>query len=58
MKFNNTLAEKVLKLSALCKECGDGTLAAFTRRITGESDQTLIGGDNIYKAVCRYHLTH
>ena len=51
-------AEKVLKLSALCKECGDGTLAAFTRRITSESDQTLVGGDNIYKAVCRYHLTH
>jgi len=49
-------AEKITKLSALCKKCGDGTLAHFTKRITNDSQTTLVGSDDIYEAVCRKHF--
>jgi thymidine kinase len=49
-------AEKVTKLSALCKRCGDGTLAHFSKRITKEDKITLIGSNEIYEAVCRKHF--
>jgi thymidine kinase len=49
-------AEKVTKLSALCKKCGDGTLAHFTKRITNDNQTTLVGSDDIYEAVCRKHF--
>jgi thymidine kinase len=42
-------------LSALCKKCGDGTLAHFTNRITNDDETTLVGSDDIYQAVCRAH---
>ena len=48
-------AEKITKLNALCKKCGDGTLAHFTKRITTDSQTTLVGSDDIYEAVCRKH---
>ena len=48
-------AEKITKLSALCKKCGDGTLAHFTKRITNDSEKTLVGSSDIYEAVCRKH---
>jgi len=48
-------AEKVTKLSALCKKCGDGTLAHFTKRKTENNEKTLVGSDDIYEAVCRKH---
>jgi thymidine kinase len=48
-------ADKITKLSALCKKCGDGTLAHFTKRITNNNETTLIGSDDIYEAVCRKH---
>jgi thymidine kinase len=50
-------AEKITKLSALCKKCGDGTLAHFTKRITKDSQTTLVGSDDIYEAVCRKHYS-
>ena len=49
-------AEKITKLSALCKRCGDGTLAHFTKRITKNDEKTLVGSDDIYEAVCRKHF--
>ena len=49
-------AEKITKLNALCKKCGDGTLAHFTKRITNEMDKTIIGSDDVYEAVCRKHF--
>jgi thymidine kinase len=49
-------AEKVTKLSALCKKCGNGTLAHFTKRITNDSQTTLVGSNNVYEAVCRKHF--
>ena len=46
-------AESVVKLSALCKKCGNE--AHFTKRITNAIDQVHIGGADDYIAVCRYH---
>lgn len=49
-------AEKVVKLSALCKRCCDGTLANFTMRITKDKNQTVVGSADVYEAVCRKHF--
>jgi thymidine kinase len=40
------------KLHAICKICKDGTPAAFSKRITSETGQEVIGSDN-YIPVCR-----
>ena len=49
-------ADKVTKLNSLCKKCGNGNLAHFTKRtILTNSDVTLVGSDEIYEAVCRNH---
>ena len=48
-------AEKITKLSALCKKCGDGNHAHFTKRIINKEEKTIIGSDDIYEAVCRKH---
>jgi len=40
------------KLHAICKKCKDGTPASFSKRITTETDQEVIGSDN-YIPVCR-----
>ena len=49
-------ATKVTKLSALCLECKDGTLAPFTKRIVQDSSKVLVGGSDMYSAVCLKHL--
>ena len=52
-------AEKVVKLKALCKRCGDGTEASFTKRTVADEEQTRVGADDVYEAVCRKHfLSH
>ena len=48
-------SEKVTKLTALCKQCGDGTEACFSKRIVNDNTRELIGSDGIYEAVCRKH---
>lgn len=48
-------ADSLTQLSAYCKKCGDGTLANFTKRITNDSDVTIVGTSNEYEAVCRKH---
>lgn len=50
------LADEVTKLHALCKDCNDGTLASFSKRITDDQSQELVGAEDSYKAVCRKHL--
>jgi len=40
------------KLRALCAKCRDGTPAPFTKRITSENEQVVIGSDN-YIPLCR-----
>jgi len=49
-------ADTVMKLTALCKSCGDGTPALFTKRIINSSDIKLVGGEESYQAVCRKHF--
>lgn len=57
-------ADKYDKLYAFCKLCNDGTHAPFTKRIIASSDHTsdqlsdqiMIGAENEYIAVCRFHL--
>ncbi|KAG9394174.1 Thymidine kinase [Carpediemonas membranifera] len=44
-------AEHVTKLSAVCHICGRN--APFSRRITADTDVEVIGGADMYVAVCR-----
>jgi len=48
-------SEKVTKLTALCKQCGDGTEACFSKRIIKNKERELVGSNGIYEAVCRKH---
>ena len=50
------LACDVTKLSALCMHCNDGTPGPFTKRIVDDKTLELIGGSDMYEAVCRNHL--
>jgi thymidine kinase len=47
-------AEEVEHLTALCAVCCDGTPAPFTKRITEQTQQILIGAKE-YMPVCRKH---
>ena len=49
-------SDKITKLSALCKRCGNGTLAHFSKRITDNNEKTLVGSNDLYEAVCRKHF--
>ena len=46
-------SESVIKLTALCKICNDGTKAAFTKRTSKSDDLILIGSEESYLPVCR-----
>ena len=46
------LCDKVTKLTSLCSMCKNGTLGIFSKRITCEQTQTIVGFDN-YIPVCR-----
>jgi len=49
-------AEQITKLSAFCKLCNDGTPGDFSKRIENTlNQQTIVGNDNYYVAVCRKH---
>lgn len=50
------LADDVCTLYAFCKDCGDGTRAAFTMRKGTETETEIVGGAELYRAVCRRHL--
>jgi thymidine kinase len=51
------IACEVIKLSALCSRCKDGTPGPFTKRIVNDQNQELIGGSDAYISTCRFHLT-
>jgi len=52
------MAENVEMLTAFCKKCNDGTLAHFTKRIiVDKHTQTLVGSDDLYIPVCRFHYS-
>jgi thymidine kinase len=44
--------DKVTKLTSFCSICKNGTLGIFSKRITEEVTQTIVGSDN-YLPVCR-----
>lgn len=46
------LCDKVTKLLSLCSICKNGTPGIFSKRITEETIQTIVGSDN-YIPVCR-----
>jgi thymidine kinase len=46
------LCDKVTKLTSLCSICKDGTPGIFSKRISGETEQTVVGSTN-YIPVCR-----
>jgi thymidine kinase len=50
------LASEVTKLSALCMVCNNGNPGPFTQRKVADRTLELIGGSDMYSAVCRKHL--
>ena len=50
------LASEVTKLSALCMVCNNGNPGPFTQRKVADLTLELIGGSDMYSAVCRKHL--
>ena len=50
------LCDNVEKIKSLCAECGDGTPALFTHRITQSSTQIQVGAEGTYKPLCRKHF--
>ena len=44
--------DRIVKLTALCKRCKDGTVALFSHRLSGGNEQKNIGADN-YQPLCR-----
>jgi thymidine kinase len=49
-------AEEVIRLSALCTRCRDGTKAIYSRRIQGTEEAVQIGATESYEPVCRRHF--
>jgi thymidine kinase len=51
------ICTNVTKLSALCKQCGDGTPAVYSKKMEEHGDsQVDVGGSEKYTAVCLRHL--
>jgi thymidine kinase len=46
------ICDKITKMTSLCSLCKDGTAGIFSKRITSEKEQTVVGSDN-YIPVCR-----
>lgn len=46
------LCDKITKITSLCSICKNGTPGIFSKRLTNQKEQTLIGSDN-YIPVCR-----
>ena len=49
------MADHVEKKSALCMECKDGTLASFSKRLISSNIRNLVGHQDKYIPVCRFH---
>lgn len=50
------LADSIEKKTALCRRCGDGTSAIFTRALAAKEGQVAVGGSDMYEPVCRKHF--
>ena len=49
-------ADSIEKKTALCRHCGDGTPAIFTKALAAKSVQVAVGGADLYEPVCRRHF--
>jgi thymidine kinase len=49
------MADSVEFLKAFCVYCKNGQLASFTKRHTQNNSQILVGSNETYSPVCRYH---
>lgn len=49
------LCDKITKLTAMCKMCGDGTPAIFTHRKNLDTCVIQVGEADTYEALCRQH---
>lgn len=47
------LADRVYRLTALCRRCADGTPGLFSYRREYSDQQVVVGGSNCYEALCR-----
>ncbi len=45
--------DRLIYTQAYCSSCKDGTHASFTKRITDEKGQKVVGDEKKYAAVCR-----
>jgi thymidine kinase len=52
-----THADSIEKKTALCRHCGDGTPAIFTRALVAHDAQVAVGGADMYEPVCRRHYS-
>lgn len=52
------MADEIIKLTAYCVYCKDGTAASFTKKETGHSHNSniLVGAKDLYSPVCRKHF--
>jgi thymidine kinase len=50
------LCDNVEKIKSLCSECGDGSPALFTHRISSSSTQIQVGAEDSYMPLCRKHF--
>ena len=51
-----SLADTIEKKTALCRRCGDGTAAIFTKALSQREGQVVVGGAELYEPVCRLHF--
>lgn len=50
------LADEVVRITSLCKRCGDGTAALFSALVKGvKQGQVHVGGADMYEPMCRKH---
>ena len=49
------LADNICHLNAFCIKCKDGSSASFTKRLVSDSSSILVGKEDIYSSVCRFH---
>ena len=50
------LADEVVRITSLCKRCGDGTPALFSALVKGtKQGQIHVGGADTYEPLCRKH---
>jgi len=48
-------ADEIRYYKGLCLKCSDGTPSSFTMKNNKNTPDIIIGGDNIFSSVCRYH---